>query len=309
MPGGDIRISPIETESLIFNIQRFSLHDGPGIRTIIFLKGCPLRCLWCFNPESWQNDVGIMEFKERCIACGRCFDVCPVEAIDKKSWFINRKLCNSCLHCVEICPTNARQKVGKIVKVSEIMEEIEKDTPFYRNSHGGVTVSGGEPLLQPLFTGNVLRECKKRFISTALETTGYAPWRTLNNLLHWVDHLLYDVKHIDSAVHRRLTGVPNELILDNLKRCVEKGKRMAIRIPIIPGCNDSPENIEDVCIFLKKPGGIEEIHLLPYHTPSSKYQRLGRDYPLKHMVPPQNDKMVALRKLVLSYGFRAKIGG
>jgi len=306
---GDIRISPVEVQGLVFSIQRFSLHDGPGIRTIIFLKGCPLRCSWCFNPESWQDNVGIMEFKEKCIGCGQCFDVCPMEAVDKKAWFINRKLCNGCLCCVEICLTNARQKVGETVKVSEIMEEIEKDIPFYRNSQGGVTVSGGEPLLQPLFTHNILRECKERFISTVLETTGYASWHTLNDILPWVDHLFYDIKHINSVIHRRLTGVPNEPILNNLKRCVEEGKHIIIRIPIIPDCNDSPENIKGICMFVKELGGIEEIHLLPYHNPSSKYERLGRDYSLKHIAPPQKKKMVGLKRLVRSCGLIVKVGG
>jgi len=271
---------------LVFDIQRFSLHDGPGIRTLVFLKGCPLRCLWCDNPESQNTEPEIAESPIRCIRCGNCFHVCPTGAISPDRWFIDRQKCIQCLKCVKICPSGARDLIGKEMSVEEVMKEIRKDEIFYRQSRGGVTFSGGEPAYQPQFTTCILKDCKEERIHTAVETCGAVPWKQLVRLLKFTDLVLYDLKHANPDEHKRLTGKSNDLIIDNLRKIVTYKNKMnlevIVRIPLIPGCNDSKENILSIVEVLNSLNEIKKVHLLPYHELGiSKYEKLNRKYILK----------------------------
>jgi pyruvate formate lyase activating enzyme len=267
---------------LIFNIQRYSLHDGPGIRTTIFLKGCPLHCEWCSNPEGINPWPELMIFDTKCIACFRCVEACPTSSICEIQGkrVIDRGTCNSCFDCVAVCPSGALVKTGTSYSVEEILEEIEKDRLFFINSGGGITFSGGEPLLQADFTREVFKKCRQKAIHTALDTTGHVSWETMKKVLECTDLVLYDIKHMDSAVHKKATDFGNQLILKNFKKTA-KMVRTWVRIPLIPGFNDSEEFIKRLCgvILELGEGKIEKISLLPYHSwGEQKYEKLGRAY-------------------------------
>lgn len=271
---------------LVFDIQRFSLHDGPGIRTLVFLKGCPLRCLWCDNPESQNTESEIVESPTKCIRCGNCFQICPQGAISPDKWFIDRKKCTQCQKCVEVCPSGARDLIGKKMSGEEVMKEIRKDVIFYRRSGGGVTLSGGEPAYQPQFAARILKDCKEEGIHTAIETCGAVPWEQLVQLLKFTDLVLYDFKHANPDEHQRLTGKSNELILDNLRNIATRKTgidlQVIIRVLVIPGYNDSQENILSMIEVLNRLNEIKEIHLIPYHELGvNKYKKLNRKYILK----------------------------
>ena len=289
-----------DLQGLIFNIQRFSLHDGPGIRTTVFLKGCPLRCAWCTNPESQTARVEIMNDDKKCIRCGRCMGECRSGAITmvaggKK---IDRQKCDLCLKCTEVCPTNSLDAVGQFISSSEVLREIEKDRLFYLNSGGGVTFSGGEPLFQGEFLDQVLKKCKESQLHVTLDTSGHVSWNIFERMLENVDLVLYDLKHPDSDKHREKTGVGNELILENASKVATK-RTTWFRIPFIPNFNDSPDCMEKV-IKLALRFGIEKISLLPYHQWGiSKYEKLGRPYPFD-----QKEKMAEEKVQEFSYRIR-----
>ncbi|MBM4443962.1 MAG: glycyl-radical enzyme activating protein [Chloroflexi bacterium] len=294
---------------LLFNIQRFSIHDGPGIRTTVFFKGCPLRCRWCSNPESWHDHPEIATYAAKCTRCGRCQKVCPVNAIavSDRERTIDRQACNLCLKCGEVCPTGAIAITGQWMTVAEVMKEVEADGLFYVNSGGGVTLSGGEPLAQWEFALDLLRECQAKAFHTALDTCGYALWEVLDKVLDYTDLVLYDIKHMDPGRHTEGTGKTNGLILDNARRTAAK-RRTWLRVPLIPGYNDSVENLEAVARFGLEIGA-EKVSLLPYHVwGQSKWERLGRKYPLEALPMPPESWAGECRKVIESLGLKATVG-
>ncbi|MFX0136449.1 MAG: glycyl-radical enzyme activating protein [Candidatus Hodarchaeota archaeon] len=301
----------METTGTIFNIQRYSIHDGPGIRTLVFFKGCPLRCLWCSNPESQTSHPEILFSSSKCIGCGKCSEVCPEDAIIKSTdKRINRNKCNLCLKCIETCYAEALEVAGKKMTVEEVVKEVEKDRPFYEKSGGGITVSGGEPLMQPKFLKELLKECKNRGINTAIETCGHVKWTTFNEILEYIDLILFDLKHMDSNSHEELTGKNNDIIMDNIKKISELKKPIIIRFPLIPGCNDSIENIKRTGEFVKMLEGVDEINIIPFHRlGESKYEKLDREWTMHEVKPPEKDRLEEIKKILESYGLKVKIGG
>jgi pyruvate formate lyase activating enzyme len=297
----------------VFNIQRFSVHDGPGIRTTVFLKGCPLRCLWCDNPESQRAEPQIVFWDERCIGCDACLAVCSQSAIiadeaGRKQVLPER--CDWCGRCLEECYAEALEQIGRLMTVDEVLSVVEEDRPFYEESGGGVTLSGGEPMAQPGFSQRLLQGCQERDIHTAIETCGHAPWETWQVLLPHLDLILYDLKETDPTRHKRYTGVSNDLILDNLRRLAGTGKRIVVRRPVIPGYNDDPEGIHALARFVQELSTVREIHLLPYHRfGRSKYDRLGQEYPMGDAPSLREEAVTGLQDILASYGLRVRIGG
>ncbi len=272
-------------KGLIFDIQRYSIHDGPGIRTLVFLKGCPLRCQWCCNPES-QRFAPEVEFRSSlCQQCGRCLTVCPRDAINRDLAVVNgakidKSLCDVCGLCAESCPTGTLRVVGRWRTVEEVLAEVLRDAAFYRRSGGGVTLSGGEPLAQAAFAGELLKACYLQNVGTAVETSGLVGWPVFERILPHTELFLYDLKHLDPDEHERLTGVSNRLILENAQRLVAAGARLVPRVPLIPPLNTSPENLAATADFVASLG-LKEVHLMPFHQlGKDKYRRLGRDYQL-----------------------------
>lgn len=299
-----------DNKGLIFNIQRFSIHDGPGIRTVIFLKGCPLVCGWCCNPEGQSTEMEIMFLGERCINCNTCYAVCDNDAIIKKpnKYRVKKNFCNLCCECTRKCPSGALKLVGRYYSIDEVIKEILKDEIIYYRSNGGITLSGGEPLHQWKFSLNVFKVCKDLGINTALETCGYGSWENLKKILEYVDWLFYDIKHIDSDIHKYLTGVDNKVILKNAKRASALNINMILRFPIIPGIHDNKQYILKI-MKLSKELAIKEIHLLPYHKWGvSKYKNLGRQYKYIDLEKIKNSTLEKLNLLLELNGFKVSIG-
>lgn len=298
-------------KGLVFNIQRYSIHDGPGIRTTVFLKGCPLKCKWCSNPESINPHPELMIRESKCDACGKCLDSCSRHAIKLHDdhVHIDRSKCDLCLKCADICPKGAIELTGKYMSVEEAVDECVKDELFYQNSGGGVTLSGGEPLYQPEFTLNLLKACKESALNTAIDTSGFANWNVIEKALPYIDLVLYDIKHLDPEMHQSATGGSNEVILDNLQKIVKSDKpRVWIRIPVIPNFNDSETYIEKLAETLVGMPA-EKISLLGYHEwGKPKYASLGRDYPLNGCVPPAEEKLERLKDIMQSKGLQVTIG-
>jgi pyruvate formate lyase activating enzyme len=298
-------------DGFIFDIKRYAIHDGPGIRTTVFLKGCPLRCWWCHNPEGISGANELMFFEYKCMRCETCNRVCEIGAITFESniQHIDRQICSYCGNCARACPTGALILVGRGITVDELMKEIEKDILFYDNSGGGVTFSGGEPLFQHQFLREALKECKKRDLHTVLDTSGYAPKDVFSSVLDYVDVFLYDLKLADEEEHKKYTGVSNNLIKDNLRMLVDagRGKDVILRFPVIPGITDTEKNIDGLVEFVSSLKGISEIDLLPFHDMSEKYNRLDKEYKMPIRQAPPREKLKYIKERFEEIGLYTKI--
>lgn len=297
-------------EGTVFDIQRYSLHDGPGVRTIVFLKGCPLRCRWCSNPESQSVDPQLFFRASACIKCGACKPVCPVQALASENpGFVDRSKCVGCGRCAEVCPTDALTLTGKRMSVGQILQELKKDATHYRRSGGGVTLSGGEPLMQGAFARELLKACHAEGWNTAMETTGCAAPEVVTDVIPHVDHVLMDLKSIDPDVHRANTGVDNRLILENALR-IAGLTHTVVRVPVIPGVNDNETAIDHIGTFATYMTGVDTVHLLPYHSfGENKYTMLGRDYPMDGVPDLKPADMAPLVKRIEAKGLTCIVGG
>lgn len=297
-------------QGLIFNLQRFSTEDGPGIRTTVFLKGCPLRCVWCHNPEGLSRAQEIIWLEVRCIDCGECLERCPNAAISRKATGLStdRVKCQVCGRCADVCVAGAREVLGRTITVEELVAEVERDRVFYETSGGGVTVGGGEPSLQAPFVDAFLQSCREKSLHTALDTCGYTSWEILENLARRSDLILFDLKLYNEDRHKKLTGVGRELIFDNLRRLAQMGKRLWVRIPIIPGYTDDEENLEGLGKILSPLETVERVELLPYHKlGEDKYRRLDKDYPLQGMQTPSREELLRCMSVLKRLPLRAAV--
>ena len=299
----------LEISGVVTNVQRFSIHDGPGIRTTIFLKGCNLRCFWCHNPETWRSQPEIELYPDRCLGCGECLKICPneVHQLVNGKHILQRERCVGCGLCAENCFAQALVLVGEKKTVQEVMDEILQDRPFYENSKGGVTLSGGEPLLQLEFSRAILQRCQEEGIHTAIETAANVSWDRLAAILPFVDLVMMDIKIMDSAKHQEYTGVPNERILANAQRLSEQPQPLIIRTPIIPGVNDSPAEVKAIAHFISSFPNLLYYELLPFHPMAkSKYQSLDLNYKAQNLRPPSKEKMDTLTQAALDCGVPAR---
>jgi pyruvate formate lyase activating enzyme len=270
------------TTGIVGNIQRFCLHDGPGLRTVVFLKGCPLRCTWCANPELQQVQGEVSYSIDKCLHCQRCVQVCPVKALepDGRAIRVDQSRCTMCGECFQTCPTQSLVPVGKAKRADRIIDLVLKDRAIYDNSGGGMTLSGGEPTVQIDFTFALLWLAKFHNLATAVETCGYASWDRFARILQITDVFLYDLKHIDERIHREGTGVGNEIIMENLERLLREHGGVVVRVPVIPGFNYEKKAVQSIIEYVISLKGTE-VHLLPYHELGlKKYEKLGRTYEL-----------------------------
>jgi pyruvate formate lyase activating enzyme len=289
---------------VVFNIQRFSIHDGPGIRTTVFLKGCPLRCFWCQNPESQSGRPEIVFDGRKCTLCGACAAACQHGAIRLEAGrpIFERHICTGCGRCAVVCPSEARRLSGVRMTVEEVIREVLKDARFYENSGGGVTLSGGEPLAQPEFARSIFKRCKEAELHTTLDTCGWAPWPDIEKLLEYVDLVLFDIKHLDASMHRGAAGQDNLLILENARK-ISRLKPMRIRVPLVPGFNDSSEAVSGIAAFVKDELGSRDIDLLAYN-------RMGEvkyDFLEKSCVPLPSQSEDHLRMLESMLGGQSAV--
>ncbi|MDR1217703.1 MAG: glycyl-radical enzyme activating protein [Oscillospiraceae bacterium] len=307
-----------------YDIQGFSVQDGPGVRTTVFLKGCPLRCPWCHSPESQRFDTELNWMNVRCLgidACGMCLGVCPngcvtrgvatVNAVGAATVYpsVDKSRCDECGACARACRAGALYMCGADMTVDEVLRRIERDMPFYEDSGGGVTVSGGECLAQPEFTLELLRRCKALGVHTAVDTTGFVPWSVTEKTLPYTDMYLYDLKCMDAVLHERVIGVPNGLILENAAKLAAAGGKLWIRIPVMPMFNDSREHFEEYIRFLDAlRGAVIMIQLLPYHKMGlSKYDRLLTPRRVFSAEPPADSLMESRREMLASAGFPVRV--
>lgn len=296
----------------IFDVRKYSIHDGPGIRTTVFFKGCPLSCVWCHNPEGQSPAPEILFLESRCIRCGKCMEVCPQNAViqEGEAYYTDAQHCVMCGDCLTICTPGAREIAGKTMTVAEVMALIEQDVPFYDESGGGVTCSGGEPMLQRHFLADLLRACKEKEIHTTLDTCGFATWEALDSVRSFVDLFHYDIKLVDDAQHQKFTGVSNSLILSNFIRLANLGHRMIIRVPLIPGITDNEENLRQIALLAKDLPSVERVDLLPYHDIAiQKYRRLGKPYPLEDLAPMADEAAQQLAGIFSDYQIPVRVGG
>lgn len=299
------------TQGTVFNIQKYSIHDGPGIRTTVFLKGCPLVCWWCHNPESQGSKQETVFRQNKCIVCRDCERVCPKGAVrfDERCYSLDKGKCILCGACTEVCPSEALELIGNKMTTDEVIKEIEKDRVFYEESGGGVTFSGGEPLLQIDFLDSLLTASKEKGIHTALDTSGYGPWENFERIIDKVDLTLFDIKHMDNEKHKKYVGVSNETILNNLGKLVQRGNRIWVRIPIIPSINDDELNIQRTCDLILSLG-IADVFILPYHNIAmDKYKRLNMKYRITHINELTDEEIERIGKKFKDNGVVVKIGG
>jgi pyruvate formate lyase activating enzyme len=307
-----------------YDIQGFSVHDGPGIRLTCFMKGCPLRCLWCHSPESQEFGAELNQMAIKCVGvekCGQCLGVCPNGAIspgnvrtdalgeDIQTVVIDRSKCDDCGVCASACTSRALYMCGTDYTVDELMERVRRDKPFFKTSGGGVTVSGGECLCQPEFLSEFLARCREEGVHTAVDTTGFAPWETIEAILPYTDLFLYDIKNPDSELHRRGTGVPNERILENAQKLASAGGKFQLRVPVLTLYNDSAESFSELGRFIKSLGSaVDIVQLLPYHNLGVvKWERLGRSRPAVEITPPTDELMQARKRQLEDMGLKVMI--
>jgi pyruvate formate lyase activating enzyme len=295
---------------LVFNLQRFSLHDGPGVRTTVFLKGCPLHCPWCHNPESLARRPEVAVTAERCLACGACTDACPRDGGPLPAGAaLGEEGCLTCGACVAACPSGAREIVGREWTAAEVVAAVLRDRPFFDLSGGGVTFSGGEPLAQPEFLGACLERCRAEGLHTAVDTSGCAAPEVLLRAARQADLVLYDLKLTDPAAHRDLVGIPQEPILDNLRALAAGGFRIWLRLPVVPGVTDSPERVAEAARLAAGLPGVERVSLLPYHRlGDGKRHRLGHERAFEAPALPEA-RLAELARIVSEAGVRVEIGG
>ena len=311
-----------ELTGKLYDIQGFSVHDGPGIRLTLFLKGCPLRCPWCHSPESQAFHTELNWMEIRCVGiekCGRCLDVCPHGAVspgktktaldgsgDIQLVTVDRTKCDNCGACAKACTAKALYMCGTDYTVDEIMERVRREVPFFARSGGGVTISGGECLCQPEFTLEVLKRCKEEGIHTAVDTTGFVKWEIIEPILPYTDIFLYDIKGMDSELHKQVIGVPNELILENARRIAANGGKFQIRIPVMPMYSDSVEVFDEIGkLCLELGDAVEVIQILPYHNlGTSKWERLQTSKPVFEVPIPSDELIQARKKQLEDMGLR-----
>ena len=307
---------------IIARTDRSAVHDGPGVRTIVFFKGCPLRCVWCHSPETQSQRPQVVLHYERCLDCGACVAACAGGAVTVGRAFgpgstgigttthgVDRERCKVCGECTAVCPPGARAVVGRTVTVAEVVNDIERDSVFHDQSGGGVTLSGGEPLDQPIFVEALLKRCRERRIHTAVETCGFAPPRTLLAIARWTDLFLYDLKLMDHERHRQATGQSNRRILENLRLLCARHGNVRVRVPLIGGVNDDRANIRSLAGFLSELP-ISDVDVLPYHAAGvAKYARLDRSYSLPESAVPTPASIERAVEMLSRSGLQVQIGG
>ena len=305
----------LERKALIFNVQKYNVYDGPGIRTLIFFKGCPLRCKWCANPEGLHRKTQVMIKHDACVHCGKCTQVCPVnihKMNETGKHYIDREIdCIGCGKCVEVCPARALQIMGEEKTISELLEIVKEDRTFYETSGGGVTLGGGEVTMQPEAAASLLQACKMEGINTAIETCGYTKKEKLLMIAEFVDLFLFDIKQFNSEKHSQWTGVRNEMILDNLQELLHRRYNVKIRMPLLKGVNDSKEDIEGVISLLtpyKEDKNFQGVDLLPYHKMGvGKYAQLDMEYPIKDDPSLNSEDLDRIESWLVGKNFPVKI--
>ncbi len=296
----------------VFAIKRYAIHDGPNIRTTIFLKGCPLSCQWCHNPEGMERGIVMLWNREKCLGCDECIACCQSQSLSKEAGGLKRDetLCSRCGQCADICPALAHESTGWQASVAEIVAEIKKDIPFYDQSGGGVTFSGGEPLMQPEFLLQLLQSCGKLGIHRVVDTSAYAETELILDVADHTEMFLIDLKHMDSDLHKLYTGVPNELILHNIEVLARRGTVINIRIPLIEGVNSDDENLRSSAEFLATLPGVENVDVLPYHDiATGKYRKLGQQAKNLQFAPISTEKVVHCAQILTERNLKVRIGG
>lgn len=294
---------------IVINIQRYSIHDGPGIRTLVFLKGCPLRCQWCSNPESMHPRPELAFRRSLCYGCGHCVPACPREAIslDLEGVRIDYERCDHCGACVAACPPEALRLYGQVMTAAQVFEQVRRDQLFYCRSGGGVTLTGGEPLFQPQFAIAILELCREAGIHTAVETSGYVSSDILLHVLEYVDHVMFDLKLIDESLHLRMTGQSHDIILRNARLVMQSGISCQPRMPLIPTVNDSVEEIQAIARFLKEVH-LPKLELMPYHSLGvGKYESLGRQYPFPSLASVKIEEAARVKDAFEELGIECRI--
>ncbi len=301
-----IVIQKLMTTGMIFDIKRYAINDGPGIRTAVFMKGCPLECWWCHNPEGQSKDPQLIVRANRCKAVMACIQACPLDAVSWSDGTITDwEACDQCGKCAVACLAGAREMVGRMISVEQLMDEIVRDVPFYDQSQGGATFTGGEPMQQVCFLKEALLACKRQNIHTAVDTSGSTAWANLEAILPMVDLFLYDVKLMDPVKHKKYTSVSNKKILDNLHRLSGEKANIIVRIPLIPGVNDDEQNLNQSGEYLASLPHLAGVEIMPYHAiGEAKYQGLGMHYKLANLTPPSEEQVRKIENLLSSFGLK-----